>query len=326
MMYRYAIRRTLLAVLAMYLVVSIAFGVLTYTPDPNLEGQLFQMQRGGATEAEMEAFRSHYLEIRGQDRPVQDRYVSWLVAVSTLDFGYSATRGQSVASLLLETLPFTLGYVVPAVVMSSIAGVLLGVRSALHAGSWTDRWSRYSAYVVFGIPNWWIGVTVIAIWGAQLGYRREGVAVWEQIPMQLALDHWVRFAIPALVLATSLFAVQLRYARMEALEYLGEDYPRLLRAKGAGPRDVAAHTIRNTSVPLLSLFFAELVTVLVVNIYVMEAAFQVPGIGKLTLQAIGDRDVNVVMASTMLLVGAAIFGNLLQDLAYIVLDPRAAPE
>lgn len=139
----------------------------------------------------------------------------------------------------------------------------------------------------------------------------------------MELTDWVRFAIPALVLATSLFAVQLRYARMEALDYLGEDYTRLLRSKGAGPRDVATHTVRNTAVPLISLFFAELVTVLVVNVYVMEAAFQIPGIGEMTLRAIGERDINVVMAATMLLVIAAIFGNLLQDLAYVYLDPRA---
>lgn len=304
----------------MYLVVSIAFGLLTFTPDPNLEGQLFQMQRHGATDAELEAFREHYLSIRDRDRPLLDRYVSWLVDVTTLDFGYSVTYGKPVSSVLLQKLPFTLGYVLPAMALSLVAGVAAGVHTALNVGDVSDRWARYTAYFLLGVPNWWVGVTAIGIWGAELGYRKEGVAVWEQIPMELT--HWVRFAIPALVLAVSLFAVQLRYARMEALEYLGEDHARLLRAKGARTRDVAAHTVRNTAVPLFSLFFAELVTVLVVNVYVMEAAFQIPGIGGMTLHAIGQRDINLVMAGTMLLVAATIFGNLLQDLTYAVLDPR----
>lgn len=320
-MLRYTIRRTLLSLVAMYLVVSIAFGLLTFTPDPNLEGQLFNMQRHGATDAELEAFREHYLEIRDRDRPLRDRYVSWLVAVTTLDFGYSVTYAKPVADVLVEKLPFTLGYVLPAMFLSFLGGVAAGVRSAMKSGSFGDRWGRYSSYFVFGIPNWWVGITIIAIWGAELGYRREGVAVWESIPMELT--DWVRFAIPALVLAASLFAVQLRYARMEALDYLTEDHTRLLRAKGAGPRDIATHTVRNTAVPLISLFFAELVTVLVINIYVMEAAFRIPGIGELTLHAIGERDINVVMAATMLLVTAAILGNLLQDLTYTYLDPRA---
>lgn len=279
------------------------------------------MQRHGATDAELEAFREHYLEIRDRDRPVTDRYVSWLVAVTTLEFGYSVTYAKPVSAVLAEKLPFTLGYVLPAMLLSFLGGIAAGVWSAMTSGSFGDRWGRYSSYFVFGIPNWWFGVTIIAIWGAELGYRKEGVVVWESIPMELT--DWVRFAIPALVLATSLFAVQLRYARMEALDYLGEDYTRLLRSKGAGPRDVATHTVRNTAVPLISLFFAELVTVLVVNVYVMEAAFQIPGIGEMTLRAIGERDINVVMAATMLLVIAAIFGNLLQDLAYVYLDPRA---
>lgn len=319
-MLRFAVRRTLFALFAMYLVVSIAFGMLTLTPDPNLQGQLNQMQRHGASDAELEAFRENYLDIRNRDRPLLDRYVSWLVGVSTLDFGYSVTYGERVSSVLAEKLPYTLGYVLPAMALSLVAGVAAGVRSALRAGSVGDRWGRYAAYFLFGLPNWWFGVTIIGLWGVQLGYYTEGVVVYEHIPMQLT--DWVRFAIPTLVLATSLFAVQLRYARMEGLEYLGEDFAKLLRAKGAGTRAVASHTLRNTAVPLVSLFFAELVTVLVVNIYVMEAAFRIPGIGGMTLRAIGERDINLVMAATMLLVAAAVFGNLLQDLTYASLDPR----
>ena len=319
-MWWFVARRAVLSVIAVFLVVSVSFGVIALTPDPNLQGQLFQLQRHGVPQEERQEYAEQYRSIRGRDRPLVDRYAAWMVNVATLDFGYSVNQQAEVTTLLEKRLPYTLAYVVPAMLLSLLAGVSAGVWGALRDGSLRERWTRYLAYLGFGVPNFLIGVLVIEYYGVQLGYERYGRVYNRALPWH-GLDP-IRLAPPIVLLATTLFAVQFRYARTESLDYLSDSFEKLLRAKGATKRDVARHAVRNTAGPLISLFFAELVGVLVVSIYVLEAVFHVPGIGNLTLQAVHDRDIPVVLGTTLVLVFAVIVGNFTQDVAHRLLDPR----
>lgn len=319
-MWRFVARRMVLSVLTIFLVVSVSFGVIALTPDPNLQGQLFALQRDGVPQDERQAYAERYREVRGRDKPLVDRYGAWIVNVATLDLGYSVDQQAPVTSLLEKRLPYTLGYVIPAMLLSFIAGVASGVWGALRDGARRERYTRYVTYIGFGIPNFVLGMLVLNRFGVKLGYKETGSVLSTFVPWS-GLDP-VRLAVPVILLATTLFAVQFRYARMESLNYLSDSYEKLLRAKGATRGDVARHAVRNTAGPLVSLFFAELVGVLVVSIYVIEAVFQIPGIGNLTLEAAHARDMPVVIGATLVMVVAVVAGNLIQEVAHRLLDPR----
>ena len=128
--------------------------------------------------------------------------------------------------------------------------------------------------------------------------------------------------IPAAIVGTSLLAGQMRYARAQSLEYANTEFVKLVRAKGAGTRRVARHLLRNAAIPLLALFFTDMIGILVVNVFVIEYVFSIPGIGGLSLVAFQQQDLPVVLGATMVIVFVGIGGNFLQDVAYLVLDPR----
>ncbi len=128
------------------------------------------------------------------------------------------------------------------------------------------------------------------------------------------------------VLDISLLAGQLRYARAESCEYVYREFVKLLRAKGASNWRVARHIVRNAAIPLLSLFFADLIGTLVVNVFVLEFISSVRGIGTLGLQAIQHRDLPLILGVAIIIAFAGILGNLFQDLAYLGLDPRVESE
>ena len=124
------------------------------------------------------------------------------------------------------------------------------------------------------------------------------------------------------MLGTSLLAGQARYARAESSEYVNAEFVKLLRAKGASGWAVARHLLRNAAVPLLSLFFADLLVIVALNIFVLEVVFGIPGLGQLSYEAIQNRDLPLILGTVMVLVFAGIFGNLFQDITYRTLDPR----
>jgi len=131
---------------------------------------------------------------------------------------------------------------------------------------------------------------------------------------------------PSAVLTTTLLASQIHYFRAEIHEYLNEKFVTVLRAKGVSRVRLAKHVLRNATVPLLSLLFSDLVAVLMLHVFIIEAVFGIPGIGDLTLLAVYERDMPLILGVAMVFAFAGIVGNLIQDLAYLVLDPRIEEE
>ncbi|WP_255148640.1 ABC transporter permease [Halorarius halobius] len=323
---RFLTRRALFALFATYLVVSITFGFIALTADPQLAvvaygaaqappGEYYNQSE--AAEQVNEAV-SAYEEAYNLDEPVEKRYVTWLVNVATFDWGESLHRDRAVVAMVGEAVPKTAAYVLPAMLLSLVGGISAGVFAAYRRRSAGDYLVTGLGYLAFSVPNFLLGG--LALLGLALLTAAEGRP-------GLPLPTEVRTVVlPALVLGGSLFAGQLRHARSEALEHFGEAFVKLLRAKGAGPVRVARHVLKNAAIPLVSLFFAELLAVLVVNIYVLEQVFRIQGLGSLSLWAIGERDLPVVLGTTMVLVFVGIAGNFLQDVAYAFLDPRVEEE
>lgn len=329
----FLLRRVGFAVVAVYLVVSVTFLFVAVPPDPGTASVEWQaaMASGGDEEQVRRAVRA-YEEARNLDEPLADRYVGWLVDITTLDWGRSLESGRPVLAVLGSALPYTALYVVPAMLLSVVLGLGVGVFAALHGGTWKDRLAATSTYLGASFPNFWLGQIAFFV----LVFELQAIGITPGMsptggPLPGGTDPLAPYVLlhmvpAALVLSTSLVGGQVRYARAQAHEYVGSEFVKLLRAKGAsGPR-VARHVLRNAAIPLLSLFFTEMLAVLVLNVYVIEAVFNIPGLGAVTLEAIRARDVPVVLGATMVVVVVGVGGNLFQDLAYASLDPRVGED
>lgn len=326
---RFLARRVLFALFSAYLVVSITFGFVALTADPQLGVVVFGAATADPTMTEAERAErvneavSAYKEAHNLDEPVEQRYVRWLVNIATFDWGESLKRDEAVLDLVTDAVPKTAAYVVPGVLFASVGGVLAGLYAAMRRNSPTDYLVTSVGYVGFSLPNFFVAEFVLLV--GFLLFAPDGTQsyVWlRDHPSPVART----VVLPGAVLGVSLLANYLRYARAETLENLGETFVDVLRAKGASDWRVSRHIMRKATVPLVSLFVAELMTVLVVNVYVLEAVFGIDGLGTLSLTAIQDRDLPVVLGTTMVLVFVGIAGNLFQDVAAVFLDPRVAGE
>lgn len=320
---RQVLRRVAFSLFAVYLVVTLTFGFVALTPDPNVPQIRFAVAQSthnfSNLDARVNAAVSAYRDRTNQDEPVLQRYENWLVNVATLDWGTSYRSGQPVTAVIAERLPYTLAYVVPAMVLAGLVGVAFGLYSATHRYGLPDWLGSAAAYVGLGVPNFWLASVLILLVSFDFAWVPTSFAPEKGV---FASENLLRFVLPAAILTTGLVAGQLRYVRAETSEYVRAEFVTLLRAKGATGWRVARHVLRNAAVPLLSLFFVETLAVLVFDVFVIEYVFKIPGFGLLTYQAIKSRDLPLIIGTTMVIAFVGIAGNLVQDVAYVLLDPR----
>ncbi|WP_336034869.1 ABC transporter permease [Halobacterium yunchengense] len=317
-------RRAAFAVLAAFVVVSITFAVVVSMPNVQLGAELASAERAGASDAEIEQIREEFWERRGGEAGALDRYVDRMTGIVTLDWGTSYELQRPVTAVIADRLPYTLAYVVPGVALSFIAGSLFGVASAFRRNGAFDRTSRLTAYLLMGVPTFWVVHYLNTLhpwtmpWLEPTLYAFGGSPRVSQV---WAFDHPARYALPSVVLALGLAAGLLQHSRAESLEYERRAFVKLVRAKGAGRLRVARHVLRNAAIPILTLSFVEVLGVLMLNVYIVEAVFDIPGLGSISLFAIKTQDLPLIVGSTLVLVFIGIGGNLLQDLLYGYLDP-----
>ncbi|MFC7078827.1 ABC transporter permease [Halorussus caseinilyticus] len=322
----FLLKRVAWTAFAAYLILSGAFFVFAYTPDPNEALVSFAAadpsDPANMSEDSKQAVAA-YEQARNYDEPVFQRYADWMVGYATLDWGRSVTTGGPVTDALADRIPVTLAYLVPAVVVSTLLGVGVGLVSAMRPNGVVDRVSAALSYVGLGVPGFVLGelllVASILHFSWYRAYYDPRYGLW-------TAENLVSLALPAFVVALNLLAAQARYARAESREYLLAEFVKTLRASGADARTIGRHVLRNAALPLLTVFFAELLTVLFLTVYVVEVVFRVPGVGQLAYQAIEQRDIGLILATTLLPAFVALLGNLFQDFAYTLLDPRVGDE
>lgn len=315
----FLVRRTAWAMFAIYLVLSVAFAAVTVPADPNeaLVGFAAATSGEDPTEA-VDAYR----RARGRDRPLADRYVGWLVDMSTFDWGTSPSLGAPVATVVFARLRITLLYLLPALFVATVGGVALGWVAARRRDEPTASLVSVVAYLGLSVPNFLLAE--FAVLYSVRYFDHSFFTTPETIPV--AGNHAVGLGLSAAALSATMLASQMRFARAEVLEYVTTDFVKVARAKGVAWTGVARHVLRNAAVPLLTFFVTDTIGVIALAIYVVEAVLHVPGIGALTLLAVESRDVPLVLATTLLVVVLVILANLLEDVAYAVLDPRLGLE
>ena len=309
---------------AAFLVVSITFGVVVSMPNVQLGAEIASAQRSGATDAQIQHLREEFWEQRGGKTGALDRYVDRMTGIATLDWGESYELQRPVTDVLAQRLQYTLAYVVPGVLSAFLVGSLVGVASGLRRNTGFDRAARLGAYLLMGLPAFWVVHFLDTKYRWTMPWLEPtlhafGASV--RIPLVWSFDHPLRYAWPTLVLSIGLAAGLLQHSRAESLEYERAEFVKLLRAKGAGRLRVARHVVRNAAIPILTLSFVEVLGVLMLNVYIIEAVFNIPGLGAISLFAIKNQDLPLIIGSTLVLVFIGIGGNFLQDLLYGYLDP-----
>jgi len=251
----------------------------------------------------------------GFDRPLYEQFARYLGHAAHGDLGISLRMNRPVASLILERLPATLELTLAALLIAVLVAIPAGVLSAVKRGTVVDRLAMAGAVAGQAVPIFWLALLLIALFGVRLR--------WLPVYGSGSLSH---FVLPAVSLSTIIMGRLARLVRSSMLEVLGQDYVRTARAKGLGEwRVLAVHALKNASIPivtLLGLQFAQLLGGAVVT----ETIFAWPGIGRLVVEAIFNRDFPVVQGVVLVVSLIFVAVNVLVDLSYAVLDPRIRTE
>ncbi|MDP9371820.1 MAG: ABC transporter permease [Chloroflexota bacterium] len=310
-MLAYTIRRVLLAIPVMLMVATAVFLLLRLTPgDP--AGVILGPD---ATEDRRRELRREL----GLEDPLPVQYVRWLGKVARGDLGRSLFLNKPVTAALLERAQPTLLLTIMALTVAIAIGLPTGVIAARQRGSWLDLGSMAVAMTGIAMPTFWLGLNLIFIFAVLLrwlpvaGYQPLSAGPWESLRYMI---------LPAITLGVAQGALLARMTRSMMLEVLGQDYVRTARAKGLAERNVVIrHALRNAFIPLLTvigLSFAALMSGAVVT----EQIFNLPGVGRLLIQAIGRRDFPLVQGAVLVIAAIYVLINLLVDLLYAVVDPR----
>jgi peptide/nickel transport system permease protein len=256
----------------------------------------------------------------GLDQPMAVQYWLWLSKVLRGDLGVSILSGHSVVSLLGARIPGTVQLAVAAMILSMLIAFPTGVLAAVRQNRASDWIISTINSVGIAIPGFWVGILGIILFSVILGWLPAGgKGDFSRYPVSAAKS----FILPTCTLALVHAAAMSRYIKNAMLEVLHEDYVRTARAKGLTERQILlSHSLRNaliSIVPFLGLQFAGMLGGLVV----IESVFAWPGLGRLMLDAIGNRDYPVVQGGLLFLVVVSILTNLGTDILHGLLDPRA---
>jgi ABC-type dipeptide/oligopeptide/nickel transport system permease component len=302
-MFRYLAVRVVYTLPVIWLVVSLVFLLIHLVPgDP-----ILQMLGEGAPAADLQAARHAY----GLDLPLGRQYLNYWKGVVHGDLGPSVRFNQSVSSLVAQRYPYTVELTISALVVALLLSIPAGVRSARRRNRWDDR--AISVVSLFGLsfPNFALGPILILFFAIRLGLL--------PVSGSGSLTH---FVLPAITMGGALAAILTRMIRTSMLEELSQDYVRTARAKGLSETEVVyRHALRNAMLPVLTVVGLQF-GALLAGAIVTETIFSGPGIGRLTVQAIGNRDYFLVQGCILAIGLTYLAVNFLTDFLYSVANPR----
>lgn len=290
------------AALTVALVVTFAFVVLRLSGDP----ALIIMSVDAPPEA-IAAFRKAW----GLDDPIWLQYLRYFTAIGQGELGQSMRDGRPAIQLVLERIPATLALTLPALALKLGIGIPAGIYAALHRDSLTDRIVMVTAVAGFTVPSFVLGLVLVLIFSVQLGWLPSG-----------GQESWRHAILPVLTLGIGGAAVLARFTRSAMLEVLGQSYIRTASAKGVPWAVVVrGHALPNAAIPTVTIV-GFMVGSLIAGAVVVESVFSWPGVGRLLVVAVSNRDLAVVQCILLLVAITMVSANLIVDLLYGVLDPR----
>ena len=306
-MLRFIASRLARAALTIAMVVTFAFIVLRLSGDP---AQII-MGADAPPEA-VDAFRTAW----GLDEPIWVQYFSYFWAILQGDLGRSMRDGRDAIVLVTERIPATLALTLPALAIKICLGIPTGIYAALHRNSLADRVVMIIAVAGFTVPSFVLGLLLVLVFAVQLGWLPSG-----------GQESWRHGILPVITLGLGGAAVLARFTRSAMLEVLGQPFIRTASAKGVPWRAVVTgHALPNAAIPTVTII-GFMVGTLIAGAVVVESVFSWPGVGRLLVVAVANRDLAVVQCILLLVAITMVCANLIVDLLYGLLDPRlrAAP-
>lgn len=301
-MFAFLTTRLLRAAITILLVVTFGFVVLRLSGDP----ALLIMSVDAPPEA-IEAFRKAW----GLDRPIWEQFLSYAGHALTGDLGRSMRDGRPAIELVLERVPATLAITLPALALKLLIGIPAGIYAALHRNSWIDRLTMMVSVAGFTVPSFVLALLLVLIFAVQLGWLPASGS-----------DGPLHAILPIVTLGTGGAAIMARFTRSAMLEVLSQPYIRAAQAKGVRWwRVVLGHALPNAAIPTVTIV-GFMVGTLIAGAVVVESVFAWPGIGRLLVASVANRDLAVVQALLMVVAAWMVLANLTVDLAYGWLDPR----
>ncbi|MAP11848.1 MAG: peptide ABC transporter [Gammaproteobacteria bacterium] len=310
-MYGYILRRLLATIPVMGVVAVVVFLLLHLTPgDPAtvIAGDYARPEDIARIRAKL-----------GLDRPLHIQFFTWISAVLQGDLGHSIFSNLPVSKLIAQRIEPTLALSISTIIFAVVVAVPMGVFAAWKAGTWIDRSVMLFAVLGFSVPVFVIAYTLMYVFSLNLGW----FPVQGYKPIAEGFIPFLRsIALPTLALGIIYTALIARIARASVLEVLTEDYIRTAKAKGLTNRGLLIrHAVRNAAVPIVTIIGIG-IALLIGGVVVTESVFNIPGLGRLTIDAVLRRDYPIIQGVILVFSAVYVFVNLVIDLLYTLLDPR----
>ena len=339
-MLKYFLRRLFILIPTLIGVTIIVFGIINLAPGSPIEQKLQQMRFGGGGDAGsdggngrgtqvvsneiLEALKKQY----GFDKPIHERYFIWLKNLSTLNFGESFTYEEPVVDVITSKFPVSIQFGILSLIFSYLISIPLGIVKAIKHGSTFDVSTSFILFVFYSIPSFMLAILLIVFLaggsffeifpvGGLFSENYDELNGWEQF-----IDRVEHFTLPLICYTIGSFTSLTILMKNSIIEEIKKDYIRTARAKGVSEKVVyMKHALRNALIPIvtglggfLMVFFA--------GSLLLETIFQLDGIGLLSYKSILARDYNVIMGLVFIQSALFLVGNILSDIAYVLVDPR----
>ena len=311
----YIIRRFMHAVLVIFIVSLVVFFMIRLLPGDPVLMYMSQEQYQSLSMEQVEIVRKEF----GLDKPLMMQYINWVAGLFHGDFGKSLFYREDVGALIAWRLPITLHLGLVSFVISTLLGMLAGVIAAIRRGRVMDLVMTIGANLGITIPIFWLGIIFIYTFGLKLGY----------LPLQGYTspfdDFWLntkQVIMPIVCLSIFTIGAVARQARSSMLEVISQDYIRTAWAKGLRERTVVMrHALKNGLIPIITLSGMQLSQILGGAVFI-ETVFNIPGMGRLAVDALFSLDYAVVQAIALLTALMVVLANVIVDISYGWLDPR----
>ena len=313
----YIIRRLLYAIVIAWAILTITFILVRVGPTSPADKYMANLAARGQDAAQVTAA----IEARyGLDRPLYEQYINYVVNLSRGDWGWSFSTSMPVMELIKTHWIYSFQLILLSTVFAALLGILIGIYSAVRQYSKTDYAATFFSFIGISIPNFWLGVMLILLFSVKFGlfktYYDTGLPLF-------SLDNLKQLILPVITLSTGMLAGYTRYTRSAMLDNLRKEFVTTARAKGLPERTVIGkHTFRNAILPLITIIMFDLGSIVFGGAYLTEIVFGIPGLGRVSFNAIFADDYAVVVAITLISAFLILMVNLITDITYTYLDPR----
>lgn len=308
----YLLKRIGLTIIVMFIVSTIAFFLMLFIPGDPVYAML-------GDQISMEEYDMAYHQL-GLDKPVGERYLTWINGLLHGDLGTSLKSHVPVWDLIIQRLPVTMYLAGISILISFPVGVLFGMITAVYRGKKIDSVITLLANFTACLPQFWIGITLMYFFALKTGLLPSFGLVWP--PWKNPVLHMRQLIMPAVCLSLGGIAAITRQTRSSMLEVINQDYIRTARSKGLRERKVIfVHVMKNGLIPIITMLGNRLAFLVGASMFV-ESVFSIPGMGLLVVKSIAGRDIPVVQACvlvTALITGIAF---IVTDILYVIVDPR----